>query len=84
MGCVHQPIEWRFSNGHHPAHVPDAEKALPSQGHFKEKLIQLSSISVVLIVGPVVCYLLAMKWGQQSGHWRDLTLTYSGLSSASC
>ncbi|KAK9326757.1 major facilitator superfamily domain-containing protein [Lipomyces starkeyi] len=35
----------------------------PAEATFREKILQLDPIGIVLIIGSVICYVLALQWG---------------------
>lgn len=59
---------------------PKASKPVPAP--LKEKILQMDISGMVLIVGTVSCYLLAMQWGGASKPWnhRDVIGTLVGFA----
>jgi MFS family permease len=45
--------------------------AKPMDAPFTEKMLQLDPAGCVLIIGAVVCYLLALQWGGLQKSWSD-------------
>ncbi|KAL5346590.1 hypothetical protein ACLOAV_008297 [Pseudogymnoascus australis] len=48
-----------------PAHVK------PAEATFKEKMLQLDPSGIVIILGAVICYVLALQWGGATLPWSD-------------
>jgi MFS transporter, DHA2 family, glioxin efflux transporter len=46
----------------------------PAEATFKEKMLQLDPIGIVLIIGAVICYVLALQWGGISLPWNSSTI----------
>ncbi|KAL3426508.1 major facilitator superfamily transporter [Phlyctema vagabunda] len=51
-----------------PAHVK------PAEATFKEKMLQLDPIGIVLILAAVICYILALQWGGVRMAWDSATI----------
>ncbi|KFZ19157.1 hypothetical protein V502_03792 [Pseudogymnoascus sp. VKM F-4520 (FW-2644)] len=49
--------------------LPDHVK--PAEATFREKMLQLDPIGIVLILGAVICYVLALQWGGSSLPWNS-------------
>ena len=45
--------------------------AKPQEATFKEKMLQLDLPGTFIIMGAVVCYLLAIQWGGTTKSWND-------------
>ncbi|KFY15539.1 hypothetical protein V492_01921 [Pseudogymnoascus sp. VKM F-4246] len=43
----------------------------PAEATFREKMLQLDPIGIVLILCAVICYILALQWGGVSLPWND-------------
>ncbi|KFY34341.1 hypothetical protein V494_06860 [Pseudogymnoascus sp. VKM F-4513 (FW-928)] len=43
----------------------------PAEATFREKMLQLDPIGIVLILCAVICYVLALQWGGASLPWND-------------
>ncbi|KFY31150.1 hypothetical protein V493_01360 [Pseudogymnoascus sp. VKM F-4281 (FW-2241)] len=41
----------------------------PAEATFREKMLQLDPIGIVLILGAVICYILALQWGGVTMPW---------------
>lgn len=46
----------------------------PAEATFKEKMLQLDPTGIVLILGAVICYILALQWGGVSLPWNSSTI----------
>ncbi|KAK9319183.1 major facilitator superfamily domain-containing protein [Lipomyces orientalis] len=46
----------------------------PAEATFREKILQLDPIGIVLIIGAVICYVLALQWGGLSLPWNSSTI----------
>lgn len=46
----------------------------PAEATFTEKMLQLDPIGIVLIMGAVICYVLALQWGGISMPWSSSTV----------
>lgn len=59
--------------------APKASRPVPAL--FKEKILQMDISGMVLIMGTVLCYLLAMQWGGATKPWshRDVIGTLVGF-----
>jgi MFS family permease len=51
-----------------PAHVK------PAEATFREKMLQLDPIGIVLIMAAVICYVLALQWGGLTHPWSSSTI----------
>ncbi|RDW72815.1 hypothetical protein BP6252_06722 [Coleophoma cylindrospora] len=51
-----------------PSHVK------PTQATFREKMLQLDPIGIVLIMAAVICYVLALQWGGITLPWHSSTV----------
>ena len=51
-----------------PSHVK------PAEATFREKMLQLDPIGITLIMGAVVCYILALQWGGLTLPWSSSTI----------
>lgn len=49
--------------------LPDHVK--PAEATFREKMLQLDPIGIVLILGAVICYVLALQWGGSTLPWNS-------------
>lgn len=48
--------------------------AKPIEATWRENILQLDPSGCVLIIGAVVCYLLALQWGGMQKNWSNSTL----------
>lgn len=48
-----------------PSHIK------PAEATFREKMLQLDPIGIILIMAAVVCYVLALQWGGVTLPWSD-------------
>ncbi|KAE9366637.1 MFS general substrate transporter [Stipitochalara longipes BDJ] len=46
----------------------------PAEATFREKMLQLDPIGIVLIMGAVICYILALQWGGLTLPWSSSTI----------
>ncbi|KAK9310859.1 major facilitator superfamily domain-containing protein, partial [Lipomyces starkeyi] len=46
----------------------------PAEATFREKILQLDPIGIVLIIGAVICYVLALQWGGLTMPWNSSTI----------
>jgi MFS transporter, DHA2 family, glioxin efflux transporter len=46
----------------------------PAEATFKEKMLQLDPIGIVLIIGAVICYILALQWAGVTLPWTSSTI----------
>jgi hypothetical protein len=46
----------------------------PAEATFREKMLQLDPIGIVLIMGAVICYVLALQWGGLTLPWNSSTI----------
>ena len=46
----------------------------PAVATFKEKMLQLDPIGIILILGAVICYILALQWGGLTLPWNSSTI----------
>ncbi|KAH8592860.1 major facilitator superfamily domain-containing protein [Bisporella sp. PMI_857] len=50
-------------------HLPSHAK--PAEATLREKMLQLDPSGIVLVLGAVICYVLALQWGGVSLPWND-------------
>jgi MFS transporter, DHA2 family, glioxin efflux transporter len=46
----------------------------PAEATFREKMLQLDPIGITLIMGAVICYVLALQWGGLTLPWHSSTI----------
>jgi MFS transporter, DHA2 family, glioxin efflux transporter len=46
----------------------------PAEATFREKMLQLDPIGIVLIMAAVICYVLALQWGGLTLPWSSSTI----------
>jgi hypothetical protein len=46
-------------------------QAVPAQATLKEKLLQMDLPGAFVIMGAIICYILALQWGGQSKAWNS-------------
>jgi hypothetical protein len=45
--------------------------AIPTKATLKEKLLQMDLPGTFVIMGAIICYILALQWGGQTKSWKD-------------
>lgn len=46
----------------------------PAEATFREKMLQLDPLGILLIMGAVICYVLALQWGGLTRSWQSSTV----------
>lgn len=45
--------------------------AIPTKASLKEKFLQMDLLGAFIVMGAIVCYILALQWGGQTKSWSD-------------
>lgn len=50
------------------------EHIKPAEATFTEKMLQMDPLGIILIMGAVICYILALQWGGINLPWNSSTI----------